>query len=421
MNQHSIVSKYVLGQMSEADFRENYLDKRPLLLPNASSLHEAVNVEWVDEYLAGVDGDLHSFVRVITDFKDEVIQATPGFSAETQKTFLEKKFQSGSTLVINDLDERNPTVAKLSRALERTFGGQIAANAFLTPHKKSGFEVHFDPTSAFVVQLAGEKLWKIYERVELFPTQQMLRKTTAKESEDPILEVVLRAGDVLYLPGGYPHAPTCLDKHSLHVTLAIEAWRAIDVIAHKLNTLSHLHPQLRRPLYLGDEQMNDFLVSAINTLCENIEPRDATAMSDCFQIAFNSNRPDANSHGFQLSIDAENIGPATIVARVNNKPSSVRRGINSVTIFPASATRPGRPLRMSPVRVDLPIFAAEEVEAILSSDTPRRICDIPGALDVQSKVTLVRRLMLLGLVHASNGAAQHSPTAQFADRVEEVL
>lgn len=416
-----MLNEFIFGELSQSEFRANYLDKKPALLRGASDLFKVLNLDWIDEYLSSLDGSLHTFVRLITNSKDEAFQATNAYSFESQKSILEKKFQAGSTLVIADLDGRSDVVAKLSRNLESTFGGQISSNAFLTPQRQTGFEIHFDPTSAFVVQLEGEKQWKVYARVSEFPTQQMLRKTTVEEHGEPVLDVLLCPGDVLYIPGGYPHAPLCLDKHSLHVTLAVEAWRTSDLLAYQLNRLSHLHPALRRPLYLGDANAIKHMENAIGVLREQIDSIEAPQAVEEFRIAYNTNRPDANRHGLRSSAYSSYIQPTSAVVRVRDKPTSVRRNGDSVTIYPASTIRPGRPLLVDPVRIDLPIYAATEVESILMSDTPQRVSDIPGVLDISSKITLVRRLMRYGLVEISteSGSLEQALGASSAEHGEQ--
>ena len=116
----------------------------------------------------------------------------------------------------------SPTVHHLLSLLESEFGCMVGANAYLTPGKASqGFSPHYDDIEAIILQLEGKKRWKIYHPVLPLPRDSS-RDFNASELSEPIMDVVLEAGDVLYMPRGWIHQAVTLrdNEHSLHLTVS---------------------------------------------------------------------------------------------------------------------------------------------------------------------------------------------------------
>ncbi len=126
-----------------------------------------------------------------------------------------RQMSRGSTLVLQGLQRFHPPAGRLTRALAGDLGARVFANAYLTPDSAQGFAEHFDPYSAFLVQLTGAKRWRI--------------RPSAEESAE---EVVLRPLDVLWLPAGWLHEGVALPgSPSVHLTLAVNPLPLTDVVA----------------------------------------------------------------------------------------------------------------------------------------------------------------------------------------------
>ncbi|UYV79414.1 C14orf169, partial [Cordylochernes scorpioides] len=124
--------------------------------------------------------------------------------------------------------------------------GLGALTGYLTPPDSQGFAPHFDDIEAFVLQIEGSKLWKVYppRYVHSLSTpfilhlyrmlwikikQQSLPQcvcVTGNFNQNeirgpPALTVALQPGDLLYFPRGWVHqAASCDGKHSLHLTIS---------------------------------------------------------------------------------------------------------------------------------------------------------------------------------------------------------
>lgn len=93
----------------------------------------------------------------------------------------------------------------------------------MTPAGTQGFAPHYDDIEAIVLQLEGKKRWRVYK--PLNENEVLPRFSSSNYSQedlsDPIIDVILEAGDLMYFPRGYIHqANACDDIHSLHITVS---------------------------------------------------------------------------------------------------------------------------------------------------------------------------------------------------------
>ncbi|XP_075264800.1 ribosomal oxygenase 1-like, partial [Convolutriloba macropyga] len=105
--------------------------------------------------------------------------------------------------------------------LQEYVGNFCGANVYLTPPGTQGFAPHWDDIEAFVIQLEGCKRWRVYKPTTVLPDYSSHNLDGATLPE-PIIDCVLKAGDLLYFPRGYIHQGNALaDEHSLHITVSM--------------------------------------------------------------------------------------------------------------------------------------------------------------------------------------------------------
>lgn len=93
----------------------------------------------------------------------------------------------------------------------------------MTPAGTQGFAPHYDDIEAFVLQLEGKKRWRVYKPLNENEVLPRLSSPNYSQSDlsDPIIDVTLEAGDLMYFPRGYIHqAYASDDTHSLHITVS---------------------------------------------------------------------------------------------------------------------------------------------------------------------------------------------------------
>lgn len=167
------------------------------------------------------------------------------------------------------------TLHSLLSTLENEFGCMVGCNAYLTPgYSSQGFAPHYDDIEAFILQLEGKKCWKVYQPIcgrEVLPRYssddfRMIPKKTEQTygtnsdgdhhgkfgvpkvysklnknhstdnrrpvEDNPVLDITLQPGDVLYMPRGWIHqarTPDQNNEHSLHLTIScMQNWSWAD-------------------------------------------------------------------------------------------------------------------------------------------------------------------------------------------------
>lgn len=117
-----------------------------------------------------------------------------------------------------------PEIYKFMANLQEYFGSLVGCNVYLTPPFSQGFAPHYDDIEAFVVQVDGEKHWRVYSPRNEYETLPRTSSRNFHQDEigEPILDVILRPGDFLYMPRGYIHQADTLftETHSLHLTFS---------------------------------------------------------------------------------------------------------------------------------------------------------------------------------------------------------
>ena len=147
-------------------------------------------------------------------------------------------FESGNTIRLLCPHQYSDNVHCLLSTLEFELGCMIGANAYLTPSGESqGFAPHYDDIEAFVLQLEGSKHWRVYAPLNKAEALPRVSSTDYTENDlkdvEPVLDVLLSPGDVLYMPRGWIHqaVTTPTNKHSLHLTIsAMQKWSWVDYL-----------------------------------------------------------------------------------------------------------------------------------------------------------------------------------------------
>lgn len=148
----------------------------------------------------------------------------------------------GKTVCASVVDPGEPRLTAFLNEYRKSFrvAGRFFFNSYLSPHG-AGFGLHLDHHPVSILQLDGQKRWwyssepglkQVLSNVS-FPAGRDALKlpwvTVERPAEDSLCEVVLNAGDVLYLPKGCWHRAQAIG-HSLGLTLAMESVSLLDLI-----------------------------------------------------------------------------------------------------------------------------------------------------------------------------------------------
>ncbi|NWH93703.1 RIOX2 oxygenase, partial [Aegithalos caudatus] len=135
---------------------------------------------------------------------------------QLKKDFEQKK----ATIQFHQPQRFKEELWKIQEKLECYFGSLVGSNVYITPQGSQGLPPHYDDVEVFILQLEGEKHWRLYK-----PTVPLAREYNV-EPEDrigsPTHEFILKPGDLLYFPRGTIHQADTPHgiSYSTHVTIS---------------------------------------------------------------------------------------------------------------------------------------------------------------------------------------------------------
>ncbi|KAJ8271045.1 hypothetical protein GJAV_G00122150 [Gymnothorax javanicus] len=132
-------------------------------------------------------------------------------------------YKRGCSLRMLNPQAFSSTVWNVLSILQEHFSSMVGANVYLTPEGTQGFAPHYDDIEAFLVQLEGKKRWRVYNPRSESEVLPVVSSPNFSQSEigEPVLDVIVEAGDMLYFPRGFIHQGYCLpDAHSMHITIS---------------------------------------------------------------------------------------------------------------------------------------------------------------------------------------------------------
>ena len=295
------------------------------------------------------------------------------------------EFERGATVVLQALHRTWTPLAVYARELEACLGHPVQANAYLTPRRSQGLPVHHDTHDVFVLQVSGSKRWLVYEPVLPLPLKHQRYSPSLGGPGEAILDVVLEAGDTLYLPRGWLHEALTSDEDSLHLTIGVNVVTWLDAFRAALERCEH-DLEFRRSLPADGEGGDDLL----ERLAERLGPGEiARAARERF---VKRRRPILDGQLAQLraldGLSADSLverRPTVIAELVEREDGAV------VLLFE------GR-------RVAFPPHARAEAEHAAVAEEPFRPRELPGRLDEAGRLVVVRRLVREGFLRLLDSA-----------------
>ncbi|MEU9581003.1 JmjC domain-containing protein [Streptomyces chilikensis] len=139
---------------------------------------------------------------------------------------LHARLADGASLVLDSVDEMHRPVARLAEDIERTLRTRVQTNLYASWTGTEGFGIHWDDHDTVIVQLDGSKHWRLYGTTRPHPLHRDVEQPEQPPTE-PVADLVLQAGDVLYVPRGVWHAVAAdQEARSLHLTCGLQTHTA---------------------------------------------------------------------------------------------------------------------------------------------------------------------------------------------------
>jgi ribosomal protein L16 Arg81 hydroxylase len=185
-----------------------------------------------------------SLARAQTDYEKTLYA-----SQSPSVPLIGRAFADDYTVVINNLDRKNVIVAQFCREIERVCFFNTNANLYLTRANTQGLDHHYDDQDVFILQIQGEKIWRIYETRAELPLDDVPYERLECDAST-YQEYLLQAGDVLYIPRGFIHEARALCTTSMHLTLSVSVVRWATYLQRLIHTLARSDVELRKAVPL---------------------------------------------------------------------------------------------------------------------------------------------------------------------------
>ena len=156
-------------------------------------------------------------------------------------TKVENYIRKGASLVLNDLVYLSKEIEELASDFQIITNGRCQANLYFSMQSHQAFAPHFDTHDVFALHCEGEKLWNIYENFEKDPINHPIYKQElndkTKKPGKIIDQVLLKPGDLLYLPRGQFHDALASKNGSIHIAFGITYLKPIDIFQYYYDQL----------------------------------------------------------------------------------------------------------------------------------------------------------------------------------------
>lgn len=293
----------------------------------------------------------------------------------------------GLTLTINGAHKKIPKLRHFCGALECELKFKLRTNIYITPPQAQGLAPHYDEHDVFILQITGEKEWKLYHSPVELPSHIRDQSIGRHELAEPELTVMLQPGDLLYIPRGVVHQAASQETTSVHASLGLYPTFAYELL-EELVTIAQADPAFRKAIphgFSSSEQQQAFDES-FQTLSQSLMNRVKTKeLVERKNGVFLCDRKSEDQGRFQDLIYLPQLNLNSTVARRPNILFSVDRSSTQIM------------LNFYQKSLTFPIFLAASLTDLI--DHPSlAVKDIGGLINDAGRLSLTQNLIQEGFL-----------------------
>ncbi|MEQ1864240.1 MAG: cupin domain-containing protein [Micropepsaceae bacterium] len=269
-----------IAPFDEGAFRTQYCGQRPVHIRRDAQAGTSI-LSWsrLNEVLAITpywnEDTLKLYFKSRAALRDnycDTANLARGLSAPANPAKVKALLGLGASLVANHLHRVCPEVGTVAAMLGREFAARVSANVYCSFKGVQAFQTHYDLHDVFAVQTEGEKTWRVYEAradtpVSPLPPGDEVEKWLTASRGRLLFEVVMKPGDILYLPRGQYHDALTGSQASLHVTFGVVPATGLALFDLLENALTH-ESEFRA--YLPDARNGSELRDKLAQLAERV-------------------------------------------------------------------------------------------------------------------------------------------------------
>lgn len=232
-------------KIEKKEFHSDFLYKKPYLFKEAFNSEKYT---WSNVNEMYSRGDIsHRDFKLMNGYevsKEEYVEKYDSLGNIKHKcitSVLYEYLRNGATLVRNSIINE-PFVDKISRQISCFAEARTLTGGYAAFSSKSSYKSHWDTRDVYAVQLLGRKRWILRKPNFEFPLymQQTKHFKNIKEPEEIYMDVILEAGDILYIPRGWWHDPLPLNEETFHLAVATFAPTGFEYMRWLQNSTSSI-------------------------------------------------------------------------------------------------------------------------------------------------------------------------------------
>lgn len=243
---------WLLGRAAEG-FLAGAFEREPVIVhhDDPQRFRALLSIAAVDRKVA--EQDLREGMLAMVDATRPVdVTDFVASSGAIDRVAVARLYGRGATIILNQVHQSDIALAAFCRSVERVFSCHVQTNIYLTPPGSQGFHTHYDNHDVFVLQIEGEKTWRLYDQAVEAPYRGERFEPGKHPVGEPSHSFVLKAGDCAYVPRGLMHdASTSGDAASLHITCGLLARTWADLVLEAISEVCVNDPAFRRSLPPG--------------------------------------------------------------------------------------------------------------------------------------------------------------------------
>ena len=386
--------QWLIDPIEPTAFFTEFYERKPLLIERQqpSKFESLLSIDAIDRYLSTStpcrpEVFLVDAARELKPEDYSFPNSEPPGRIDLPRAY--QLFATGATISLSQMHERLPSLANLCRAVERTFSSHFQTNIYFSPPHAQGFKTHFDSHDVFVLQVAGSKLWTLYDTGVVLPLRGQAFDPDKHTPGPPTREFTLHAGDLFYCPRGLYHAARSTAETSLHITLGLIGKTWADVMLEAVSAACLESPAFRANLPVGfanpgfdTSQAAATFRALVDTFARDVQ---LTPILERFAEDFVTSRRPALDGCLQELQGAPELSIESTVSARPNILFLVREEPHKLDVLFGSTL------------ISLPPFVRDAVMFALAG-TSFVVRDLPGQLDDDGKLVLARRLLKEGLL-----------------------
>ncbi|MGU7769110.1 JmjC domain-containing protein [Burkholderia sp. MR1-5-21] len=234
--------------ISSSDFIENFQEQKPLLM-KAAATTEIFSWRDANEIFERSDVASKDFKLAYDGIRPKEEYVESYLDVGTLRYRLIKSavydfLRRGATLIAAKINNE-PKVHAFSKRIADYTGRRVVTSAYAAFGTKDSYRSHWDTRDVFAIQLLGRKRWILHKpslELPLYTQQSRDYGHLYPCPSEPYLDVVLEAGDILYVPRGWWHNPLPIGEGSFHLAVGTFPAFAIDYLAWALDQMPDFLP-----------------------------------------------------------------------------------------------------------------------------------------------------------------------------------